>query len=119
MSRENQIEPGEGGDKREEAGERWTRADMVQVGVMVLLTTLLSLRKGPLPEALLITIRYMATYFIYGLAMVLIIVGLTKKIWKYNPGRVKIIKWAVGWAVFFAINQMIHEAYLTVTGQMH
>jgi len=98
--------------------QSWTKKDCIQIATMVIITVVLSIRKGPFFDAFLLTLRHLATYFIYGLAMVYIIVGLTKKIWKYNPTRIQIIKWAIGLSVFFAINQMIHEAFLTITGQI-
>ncbi len=96
---------------------RWTGKDIAHVVIMSLITVLFALRRGPILEAGLVTLRYLLAYFIYGLVTVLVFVGLTKKIFKLNPSRKQMIKWAFGLAAFFSVNQAIHEAFLAFTGQ--
>ncbi len=97
---------------------RWTHRDTAEAAALVLLTILLSIREGPFWEAFFISLRHILLYFLYGVGMVLIFVGLTKNTTLPRPGRVAMIKWAVGLGAFFAVCQFIHEGFLMVTGQM-
>ena len=97
---------------------QWTRKDSWQAAALVLLTILLSIRKGPFWEALLISLRHILLYYLYGVAMVFIFVGLTKKTVKYKPNKAAMVKWAIGLGAFFAVSQFVHEGFLMFTGQM-
>ncbi len=63
-------------------------------------------------------LRHLWAYTIYSIATVLIIIGLTKKIFKYKPTWKQIIKWAIFLAAFCAVTQFAHEGFLALTGQM-
>ncbi len=105
--------------KKQDQGDRehWTKDDYMHVFLMILITLMFSIRTGPLFDAIFATLRHVIAYFVYGLVMVLIFVGLTKKMFKLNPTRKKMLKWAFGLAAFFAVNQFFHEAFLVLTGQ--
>ncbi len=100
-----------------EESNKWTGKDIFHVVIMSVITVVFAIRKGPILEAGLMTLRYLLAYFIYGLVTVLVFVGLTKKIFKVNPTRKKMIKWAFALAAFFSVNQAIHETFLALTGQ--
>ncbi len=53
----------------------------------------------------------------YGIFIVMLFIGLTKKPLKYNPTKKQIIKWIIFMAAFFAVSQFIHEGFLMLTGQ--
>jgi len=97
---------------------QWTRRDKTFVIEMVLLTLFFSMRRGPLMQATIHTLRDVFVSVFYSLAMVFIFIGLTKKTFKYNPTRVQIIKWTAGVAAFFSVSQFIHEAFLVLTHQL-
>ncbi len=100
------------------SGNQWTRKDSWQAAALVLLTILLSIRKGPFWEAFLISLRHILLYYLYGVAMVFIFVGLTKKTVKYKPNKATMVKWAIGLGAFFAVSQFVHEGFLMFTGQL-
>ncbi len=97
--------------------EKWTGKDFFHLILFTLITLLFSIRGGQMPEAAWLTLRHIAAYVLYGLIMVLLFLGLTKKMFKLNPSRKKIIKWAFALAAIFSVNQFMHELFLALTGQ--
>lgn len=97
---------------------QWTRQDIGQVLAAVLITILFTLRMGSPMEVIKEMLRHLWAYAIYSTATVLIIIGLTKKIFKYKPTWKQIIKWAIFLAAFCAVTQFVHEGFLALTGQM-
>ena len=95
----------------------WTKKDYKDIGISVALTLLFAIRGGEMPAALIMTMRYLFAYYFYGLIMVLIFVGLTKKMFKYEAEKKKMILWMFYLAAFFAVSQFIHEGFLMITGQ--
>ncbi len=95
----------------------WTKKDYKNIGISVALTLLFSIRGGEMPGALIMTIRYLFAFYFYGLIMVLIFVGLTKKMFKYEADKKKMILWMFYLAAFFAVSQFMHEGFLMITGQ--
>ncbi len=87
------------------------------VAVMLFLVTIFSIRQGAFADALLMTLKQVFLSFFYGLGTVYLIIGMTKKMFKYDPTRVQIVRWAAGLAAFFAVSQFIHEGFLIYTGQ--
>ena len=87
------------------------------LGAMLLLVTMFSLRQGSFGDALWMTLKQVFLSFFYGLGTVYLIIGMTKKMFKYDPTRVQIVRWAAGLAAFFAVSQFIHEGFLIYTGQ--
>ncbi len=104
-------------EQQKKSIEKWTGKDFFHVAIFVVITFVFSVRGGPMPEAAWITIRHITAYLLYGFIMVMLFLGLTKKMLKLNPSRKKIIKWAFALAAMFSVNQMIHEFFLAVTGQ--
>ena len=51
--------------------------------------------------------------FLYGFGIVYLFIGLTKKMFKYNPTRVHIIKWATSLAALVAASQFVQGVYQT------
>ena len=100
------------------AARKWTQKDTLEAVALVVLTVILSIRKGPFWESFFLSLRHILLYFMYGVAMVLIFVGVAKKTVKKQPGRVAMIKWAIGLGAFFAVSQFIHEGFLMLTGQL-
>jgi len=88
---------------------QWTRHDIVHVIVMVLVTLFFSGKAGSIIEIL----RQLFVCFLYGFGIVYLFIGFTKKMFKYNPTRISIIKWAVGLAALVAISQFMQEVYQT------
>ncbi len=95
----------------------WTRKERIHIGVSVLLTLVFSIRGGEMPGALIMTLRYLFAFYLYGIVMVLIFVGLTKKMFKYEARKRNMILWVFYLAAFFAISQFMHEGFLMITGQ--
>lgn len=93
---------------------KFTKKDLLFIGTNVLLTILFTLRQGPLETVIWDMAKRLWAYGIYSLATVLIIIGLTKKMFKYDLNRVKIARWAAMLAAFAAVSQFIHEAVTTV-----
>jgi hypothetical protein len=58
-------------------------------------------------------VRQLLVCFIYGFGIVYLFVGLTKKMFKYNPTRVQIIKWAASLAALVAVCQFVQDVYHT------
>ena len=96
---------------------KWSKKERIHIGVSVLLTLVFSLRGGDMPGGLIMTIRYLFAFYLYGIVMVLIFVGLTKKMFKYEPHKKRMILWVFYLAAFFAISQFMHEGFLMITGQ--
>ena len=94
-----------------------TRKERIHIGGSVFLTLLFSVRGGEMPGALVMTLRYLFAYYLYGIVMVLIFMGLTKKMFKYEPQKKRMILWVFYLAAFFAISQFMHEGFLMITGQ--
>jgi hypothetical protein len=88
---------------------QWTRHDIVHVIVMVLATLFFSSKAGTITEIL----RQLLACFLFGFGIVYLFIGLTKKMFKYNPTRISIIKWALSLAALVAISQFIQGVYQT------
>ena len=58
-------------------------------------------------------VRQLLVCFLYGFGIVYLFIGLTKKMFKYNPTRVHIIKWATSLAALVAMSQFVQEVYQT------
>lgn len=93
---------------------RFKRKDVLLIGTNILLTILFTLRKGPMETVIWDMAKRLWAYGIYSLATVLIIIGLTKKMFKYEPTKVQIVRWAAMFAAFAAISQFLHEAVTTI-----
>jgi hypothetical protein len=76
---------------------------------MVLATLFFSGKAGSAPEIL----RQLLVSFLYGFGIVYLFIGLTKKMFKYNPTRLQIIKWATGLAALVAVCQFLQDVYQT------
>ncbi|HID98621.1 MAG TPA: hypothetical protein EYP57_10635 [Thermodesulfobacteriaceae bacterium] len=96
--------------------DTWTKKDILQVAGLIMVSIVFSVRKGPPLESAVQTLRMIAISVFYGIGTVLIIVGMTKKMFKYNPSRKQIIKWGTGLAAFFAVSQFLHELFLYFSG---
>ncbi len=96
---------------------KWHKKDILQVITYIIITLVCTIRKGPILKAALTTLRYLLAYYVYGIVIVMLFVGLTKKPLKYNPTKKQIIKWIIFMAAFFAVSQFIHEGFLMLTGQ--
>jgi len=68
-------------------------------------------------DAVVQMVRLLLTCGLYGTGTVYLFIGLTKKMLKYDPSRIQIIKWSAGMAAFFAVSQFLHEVFLAFTGQ--
>ena len=95
----------------------WTKKDYLHIGISIFLTLVFSIRGGEVQGAVVMTIRYLFAYYLYGVVMVLIFVGLTKKMFKYEADKKKMILWVFYLAAFFAVSQFMHEGFLAITGQ--
>lgn len=58
-------------------------------------------------------LRQLLVCFLYGFGIVYLFIGLTKKMFKYNPTRISIIKWAASLAALVAASQFIQGVYQT------
>jgi len=87
----------------------WTKHDIVHVVVMVLMTLFFSRQAGSMIEIL----KQLLVCFLYGFGIVYLSIGLTKKMFKYNPTRVQIIKWATSLAALVAVSQFAQDVYQT------
>lgn len=76
---------------------------------MVLVTLFFSSKAGSIIEVL----RQLFVCFFYGFGIVYLFIGLTKKMFKYNPTRTSIIKWAVNLAALVAASQFTQDVYQT------
>jgi len=97
---------------------RFTWEDIKFIIVMTIVTIGFSLRGGEMPGALWATLRQIFVSVFYGFGTVFLFIGLTKKMFKYNPTRVHIVKWAFALAAIFSVSQFFHEGYLMFTGQL-
>ncbi|MBW1670124.1 MAG: hypothetical protein JRJ40_01735 [Deltaproteobacteria bacterium] len=88
---------------------RWTKHDILHVIVMVLATLFFSGKAGSLAEIF----RQVLVSFLYGFGIVYLFIGLTKKMFKYNPTRLQIIKWATSLAALVAVCQFVQQVYQT------
>lgn len=98
--------------------EAFSKADYRSIFISIVLVLIFSLRKGSPQEVFVLLLKQLWAYSIYSIATVLIIIGLTKKMFKYEPTKPQIVKWAFCFAAFCAISQFLHELYLFVTGQI-
>ncbi|MGB9712785.1 MAG: hypothetical protein ACP5J5_05060 [Dissulfurimicrobium sp.] len=98
-------------------GSQWTRKDIGEISIALLIIVISTLRSGPPKEAAVDMLRHLWAYAIYSIATVLIIIGLTKKMFKYKPTWRQMVKWAVFLAAFCAVTQFMHETFLMLTGQ--
>ncbi len=110
------LDDGKGDD--EDRGKRFTREDIKFILTMLGVTFLFSVRGGEMPGALAATFQQVFLSVFYGFGTVFLFIGLTKKMFKYDPTRVQIVRWAMGLALFFAVSQFMHEGFLMYTGQM-
>ncbi len=94
------------------------KEDMKFIAAMLFLTVLFSVRKGEVSDMILDTLRGVFVCIFYGVGTVFLIIGITKKAFKYHPTRMQIMKWAAALAAFFAVSQFVHEGFLMLTGQM-
>ncbi len=99
-------------------GKKFTRDDINFILSMLGLTFLFSVRGGELPGAFSATLYQVFVSVFYGFGTIFLIIGVTKKMFKYDPTRVQIVRWAMGLALFFAVSQFMHEGFLMYTGQM-
>jgi glucan phosphoethanolaminetransferase (alkaline phosphatase superfamily) len=76
---------------------------------MVLVTLFFSGKAGSMAEIL----KQLLVSFLYGFGIVYLFIGLTKKMFKYNPNLVQIIKWATSLAALVAVCQFAQEVYQT------
>jgi hypothetical protein len=76
---------------------------------MVLTTLFFSSKAGSMIEIL----RQLLVCFLYGFGIVYLFIGITKKMFKYNPTRVQIIKWAASLAALVAVCQFAQDVYQT------
>jgi hypothetical protein len=88
---------------------QWTRHDILHVIAMVLLTLFFSGKAGSMTEIF----RQLLVCFLYGFGIVYLFIGLTKKMFKYNPTRVHIIKWATSLAALVAVCEFMQGVYQT------
>ena len=95
----------------------WTKKELLHIVISVVLTFLFAIRGGEMPSALIMTLRYILAYYLYGIVMVLIFVGLTKKMFKYDADKKRMILWVFYLAAFFSVSQFMHEGFLMITGQ--
>jgi hypothetical protein len=108
--------------------QQWTRRDFAEVGILFLVivfflfrVVVFPLRQEPVEakEVAVQMIRHLWAYTIYSIATVLIIIGLTKKMFKYNPTRKQVIKWAFVLAAVCAVSEFLNmtfEAFKAVSG---
>jgi len=96
---------------------KWYKKDILQAITYIVITLICTIRRGPFLKAAFLTTRYLLAYYIYGIVVVMLFVGLTKKPLKYNPTKKQIIKWVLFMAAFFAVSQFVHEGFLMLTGQ--
>lgn len=89
---------------------------MVLICACLTITILFTMGKGPADQVIMEMLKRLWAYALYSLATVLIIVGLTKKMFKYQPNRVQIARWAAMLAAFAAVSQFFHELFLALTG---
>ena len=101
-------------DQNQSPKEKWTPKEIWQLAGLVVLILVFTVRKGPV----IVTVKKLFLYSLYGLGTTLIFVGLIKKMFKRTYTIKQLIKWSVILAAFFAVSQFIHEAFLTITGQM-
>ena len=101
-----------------ETGSQWTRKDITEISIAILIIIMFTIRSGPLRETAIEMLHHLWAYAIYSIATVLIIIGLTKKMFKYRPTWRQIAKWAVFLAAFCAVTQFMHETFLMLTGQL-
>ncbi len=102
----------------EDKKKKFTREDLNYILTMLGMTFLFSVRGGEMPGAVLATFQQVFISVFYGIGTVFLIIGVTKKMFKYDPNRVQIVRWAMGLALFFAVSQFLHEGFLMYTGQM-
>jgi glucan phosphoethanolaminetransferase (alkaline phosphatase superfamily) len=74
---------------------------------MTMVTIFFSSKAGSISEIL----KQLIVSFLYGFGIVYLFIGLTKKMFKYNPNRISIIKWAVSLAALVAVTQFVQEVY--------
>ncbi len=96
----------------------FSKSDYRSIFVAILLVLVFSMRKGTPEEVVVLLLKQLWAYFIYSIATVLIVIGLTKKMFKYKPTKPQIVKWAFYFAAFCAISQFLHELYLFFTGHI-
>ena len=101
-----------------EDGKKFQRHDIKFILLMLGLILLFSLRGGQITGAIAATCRQVFVSVFYGFGIIFIITGLSKKMFKYDPSRVQIVRWAMELALFFAVSQFLHEGFLMYTGQI-
>lgn len=96
----------------------FSNADYRSIIISIVIVLIFSLRKGSPQEVVVLLLKQLWAYSIYSIATILIIIGLTKKMFKYEPTKPQIVKWAFNFAAFCAVSQFLHEMYLFFTGQI-
>jgi hypothetical protein len=100
--------------------QQWTRRDLAQVAILFLVVVfflfrvvVFPVRQGPLEvrEVAVQMIRHLWAYTIYSIATVFIIIGLTKKMFKYSPTRKQVIKWAFVLAAVCAVSEFLNMVF--------
>jgi hypothetical protein len=109
---EKKTEP----NHEEEAGFTWE--DKKFIAAMTVVAVGFSLRTGEFPGCILASLRQILSAFLYGFGIVFLFIGMTKKTFKYNVTKVRIVRWAVALAAIFAFSELLHAAFLVFTGQM-
>jgi len=90
---------------------KWEPKDFVVIILCLLITIIFSIRQGTFDYILKELLKQLWAYSIYSIATVLIIIGMTKKIFKYNPTVKQIIKWAFMLGAFCAVSQFLQEIF--------
>ncbi|MFO7760109.1 MAG: hypothetical protein ACQES8_02730 [Thermodesulfobacteriota bacterium] len=91
-----------------------TKKDVAQCLGLAFVTVLFSLRGGEFWGAALITLRHVAAYFLFGFGLVFIFIALLnktnlmEKFFDSKPGKVQLVKWAIGISAFLAVYQFFH-----------
>lgn len=100
--------------------QQWTRRDFAQVAILFLVVVFFLFRVAVFPlrqepwearEVAIQMIRHLWAYMIYSVATVLIIIGLTKKMFKYTPTRKQVIKWAFVLAALCAVSEFLNMVF--------
>ncbi|NDY43430.1 hypothetical protein G3N55_11330 [Dissulfurirhabdus thermomarina] len=96
----------------------WTRRDIRQLAATVGLTLLFVARGGEPAGAVRQTLWNLFLCLFYGVGTMFLLVGLTRKMFKYEVTPPRMAKWAAWLAAFFAVSQFLHEGFLHLTGQL-
>lgn len=95
----------------------FTRKDLGQCLIMALITIFFSIPRAEFWQAVLITLRHVAAYFVYGFALVFIFIAMLKKadlmerFFETKPDKIRLVKWAIGVSALLAVYQAFHELF--------